>query len=207
MASSIEIVSNALILIGDNPISSFTEPGAGATAAANLYSDTYKQLLSEHPWSFALKEQKLNRLSQSPDSLTNWKYAYQNPTELIRYWAVMPHSDYAIVGSYVYSNQAELLARYVFAVAESQLPPHFQKAFAVAESQLPPHFQKALEYKLAADFALLVTEDQNKSQIFEQKYRMAIGQARSIDSQSHPQLAIIDQPFTDVRNNGTATYF
>jgi hypothetical protein len=192
MASSIEIVSNALILIGDNPISSFTEPGAGATAAANLYSDTYKQLLSEHPWSFALKEQKLNRLSQAPDSLTNWKYAYQNPTDLIRYWAVMPHSDYAIVGSYVYSNQAELLARYVF---------------AVAESQLPPHFQKALEYKLAADFALLVTEDQNKSQIFEQKYRMAIGQARSIDSQSHPQQAIIDQPFTDVRNNGTATYF
>jgi len=37
MASDIDIASNALVLIGDNPINSFTEPGAGATAAANLY--------------------------------------------------------------------------------------------------------------------------------------------------------------------------
>ena len=192
MASDIDIASNALILIGDNPISSFTEPGAGATAAANLYPDTYKQLLSEHPWTFALKEQKLNQLSQAPDPLTNWKYAYQNPTDLIRYWAVMPHSNYAMVGSLTYSNQTELLARYVY---------------AVAESQLPPHFQKALEYKLAADFALLVTEDVNKSQVFEQKYRVAIGQARSIDSQSHPQQPIIDQPFTDVRRSGDHFFF
>jgi hypothetical protein len=187
MASDIDIASNALILIGDNPISSFTEPGAGATAAANLYSDTYKQLLSEHPWTFALKEQKLSRLSQQPDALTNWKYAFQNPTDLIRYWAIFPHSNYAMVGSLTYSNQTELLARYVY---------------KVAESQLPPHFQKALEYKLAADFALLVTEDVNKSQVFEQKYRVAIAQARSIDSQSHPQQPIIDQPFTDVRRSG-----
>lgn len=187
MASDIDIASNALILIGDNPISSFTEPGAGATAAANLYPVTYEQLLSEHPWTFALKEQKLNQLSQAPDSLTNWKFAYQNPTDLIRYWSIMPYSNYAMVGNLTYSNQNELLARYIF---------------KVAESQLPPHFQKALEYKLAADFALLVTEDVNKSQVFEQKYRTAIGQARSIDSQSHPQVPILDQPFTDARRSG-----
>ncbi len=128
MASDIDIASNALILIGDNPISSFTEPGAGAKAAANLYPDTYAQLLSEHPWTFALKEQKLNRLSQTPDPLTNWTYAYQNPTDLIRYWSIMPYGLYDMVGSLVYSNQNELLARYIFKVAETQLPPHFQKA-------------------------------------------------------------------------------
>ena len=103
----------------------------------------------------------------------------------------MPYAQYAMVGSLVYSNQTELLARYVF---------------KVAESKLPPHFQKALEYKLAADFALLVTEDNSKSQIFEQKYRIAISQARTIDSQSHPQQPIISQPFTDVRRQGD-TFF
>ena len=30
MPSSIDIASNALLLIGDNPISSFDDPGAGA---------------------------------------------------------------------------------------------------------------------------------------------------------------------------------
>lgn len=187
MASDIDIASNALILIGDNPISSFTEPGAGAEAAANLYPSTKVQLLSEHPWTFALKEQKLNRLSAAPDKLTNWQYAYQNPTDLIRYWSVMPWANYEMVGSLLYSNQNELLARYIY---------------DVAETALPPHFQKALEYKLASDFALLVTEDKSKAELYDKKYRVAIGQARGIDSQSHPQQPIISQPFTDVRFGG-----
>ena len=62
MPSSIDIASNALLLIGDNPISSFDDPGAGAKVAANLYPETKKRMLSEHPWSFALKQQRLNTL-------------------------------------------------------------------------------------------------------------------------------------------------
>ena len=61
MPSNIDIASNALILIGDNPINSFDEPGAGAQAAAALYPETKKRLLSEHPWGFALKQQRLNK--------------------------------------------------------------------------------------------------------------------------------------------------
>ena len=113
MATDIEIASNALILIGDNPISSFTEPGAGAQAAANLYPSTKAEVLSNHPWSFALKEQVLNLLSQTPDPLTNFQYVYQNPSDLIRYWAVKPYAFYEIVGDKLYSNQNRLLARYV----------------------------------------------------------------------------------------------
>ena len=93
MSSDIEISSNALILIGDNPISSFTEPGFGATAAANLYAGTYEAILSEHPWTFALKEQYLSRLSQQPDQETNYTYAFQIPSDVVRIWAVLPHSN------------------------------------------------------------------------------------------------------------------
>lgn len=187
MPSSIDMVSNALLLIGDEPISSFTEPGAGAQAAANLYPDTYRAVLSEHPWGFALKEQKLNKLSQQPDELTNYQYAYQLPTDLIRLWAIFPHSNYAIVNGLLYSNQNELLARYVY---------------EADETALPPHVSKAIEYKLAADFSISVTEDENKHQLFERKYRDMIAMARSIDSQQHPQVPIIDSPFVDVRRSG-----
>ncbi len=48
MASSIDIASNALILIGDSPISSFEDPGAGAQAASNLYLETKKRFNSIH---------------------------------------------------------------------------------------------------------------------------------------------------------------
>lgn len=188
MASDIEISSNALILIGDNPISSFTEPGFGATSAANLYEDTYLAALSEHPWTFALKEQYLSRLSQQPDPETNFTYAFQVPVDAVRIWAVLPHSNYTIVGDLLYSNEKKLLMRY------NRKPP---------EAELPPHFVKALEYRLAADFSISVTEDLQKHALFERKYLNAMSLARSVDSQGKPPVAIVDSPFTDVRLSGS----
>jgi len=187
MPSDIDMSSNALILIGDDPIASFSDPGAGAQAAANLYPETYRQVLSSHPWSFALKEQLLNQLAAQPDDLTNYKFAYQLPSDMIRLWAIFPHSDYTIVGGLLYSNANELLGRYVF---------------EQDETQLPPHFTKALEYRLASDFAQLITESTSKSEFFEKKYLQAIAMARTIDSQQKPQVPIIDSPFVDVRFGG-----
>jgi len=191
MASSIDIASNALILIGDEPINSFTEPGAGATAAANLYQTTYEDVLAEHPWTFATKWQKLNQLAAEPDPLINYKYGYQVPTDSIAIWEIKPHSDYIIVNNILYSNQNELLARYIYA-------PN--------ETSLPPYFVKALEYKLASEFAISVTEDDKKNALYEKKYFQSLAKARSRDSQSKPQQPIIDSPFIDVRRSGSGFY-
>jgi len=191
MPTDIDMASNALLLIGDEPISSFTDPGAGATVAAAIYPETYKQVLSEHPWSFALKEQALSQLSQTPDDRTNYKYAYQMPTDLIRLWAIFEQSNYVIIGDLLYSNSNSLMARYVY---------------KVAETALPPHFVIAMQYKLASDFANSVTESTSKAEYYEAKYRTAVAQARSIDSQGRPQESIIDKPFVDVRYSGRGLY-
>ena len=188
MPTDIDIASNALLLVGDNSISSFDDPGAGATVAKALYPETYRMVLSEHPWTFALKEQELNKLSQSPDAETGYKNAFQVPGELIRIWAVFPHSNYTVVGNLIYSNENSLWARYVY---------------KVVETALPPHVVKALEYKLAADFAIPVTEDAKKAALYEEKYDKQVVRAKSIDSQNKPPVAIIDSPFTDSRFGGS----
>ena len=188
MATDIEIASNALLLIGDEPISSFTEPGAGATAAANLYADTYLYVLSEHPWTFALKEQKLNLLSQTPDPLTMYSYAWQLPTDIVRLWSIFPWSQYDLIGDKLYSNiNTDLLARYVF---------------KQEETMLPGHFVKALEYKLASEFAVTVTESMSMSETMLGKYQQAVARAKNIDSQGKPQVPMISSPFIDVRLSG-----
>ena len=46
--SKVQLASNALILLGDEPISSFTEAGAGAQTASNLYETAYLSILSSH---------------------------------------------------------------------------------------------------------------------------------------------------------------
>jgi hypothetical protein len=194
MSSAIDIASNALLLIGDNPISSFTEPGAGARSASNLYPATKEMVLSYHPWSFALKEQELSRLSQAPDSRTGYKYAYQIPTDLIRLWEIMPNSNYVMVGQLIYSNETALLARYVY---------------DVAESLMPAQMVKAMEYKLASELAISVAEDENKAQLYEQKARDQMAKASNIDSQGQPQKAIVSSPFVEARFGGSygGSYF
>lgn len=187
MPTDISIASNALLLVGDEPISAFTEPGAGATAASNLYPETYRSLLAYHPWTFALKEQILSQLSEAPNDLTGYGYAYQLPSDLIRLWAIFPHSRYVIVNGILYSNTAQLLARYTY---------------QVDETQLPPQFTKALEYKLASEFSISITEDEKKAQLYERKFRDYLAETMTIDSQQAPQVPIIDSPFTDVRNGG-----
>ena len=187
MPSSIDIASNALLLIGDNPISSFDDAGAGAQVAANLYPETKKRLLSEHPWSFALKQQRLNKLSQTPDILTGFKNAFQLPTDLIRIWNIQSHSNYTLVGNLLYSNENEILATYIF---------------DVPEVSLPPHFVKSLEYTLAGDFAISVTESVSMSEKMEKKAMLFTSKAMSIDSQGRPQQGITNSPIINARFGG-----
>lgn len=184
MSTDIDMASNALILLGDNPISSFTEAGFGATAAANLYNETYRDLLATHPWSFAFKEQYLNQLTSTPENVTGYTYAYQLPTDLIRIWETMENADYVIVGDKLYSNMNKILLRYVY---------------QVDETSLPPHFVKTMEYKLAAEFAPFIGEQVQLANFYEQKYMMQLGKAMAIDSSSRPQVGIVDSPIVDVR--------
>lgn len=193
MSSSIDIASNALLLIGDNPISSFNDPGAGAQAAANLYSQTKEMVLSYHPWSFAMKHQELSRLSAAPDTRTGFKYAFKTPTDLIRLWSIMPHSDYVIVGENILSNEPSLLARYVY---------------NIAESIIPAQLVKAMEYQLASEFAISVTEDENKAAFYQQKANLQLAKASNVDSQGQPQQSIVSSPFIEARMGGsTGNYF
>lgn len=180
MATSIDIASSALILIGDEPISSIDE----SKAASSLYQEIKEQLLSSHPWSFATKQQQLNRLSESPDEMTGYSYAFQLPTDLIRIWSIQDYSNYILVGDKLYSNSTTLLCTYIY---------------DAPESSFPPHFIKALQYALASDFAVAVREDMTVSGYYENKARFALSQATAIDSQSRPQISIIDSPLLSVR--------
>lgn len=191
MTSSIDICSNALQLVGDNPINSFEEPGAGPQVAKSIYSRTKEKLLGSHPWSFALKQQRLSRLSQTPDKKTGYLYAFQLPTDLIRIWNMQNHSDYILINGLVYSNQKELLCTYIY---------------DTAETALSPNFVAALEYALAADFAIAITENQSMNALYEQKSRSELSQAKFIDSQGRPQKGIIDSPLIDVRGGGNSIF-
>jgi len=189
MPSSIDIASNALILVGDDPISSFSDPGAGAKAASNLYPQVKQRFLSAHPWTWALKQQRLSLLSAAPDDLSDFDFAFQLPTDLIRLWNIQPYQNYRIIGDLLYANQnTGMLATYVY---------------DVDEVKIPAHGVKALEYLLASELAISVTEDENKATLYTQKANTMMAQASNVDSQGHPQDSIISSPFIEARFSGS----
>lgn len=187
MPTKIDIASNALLLIGDNPINSFTEPGFGATAAANLYETTYKSMLGSNNWSFAYKEQELSKLTGEPDQRTGFRYIYQLPTDMIRLWEPFNHADFDIVGDKLYSNLSSVFLRYIH---------------RVDETSLPEYFIEALEFRLASKFAKLVTDNDQLSTEYRIAYERQVASAMSTDAQGNISQQIVDSPFVDVRNGG-----
>lgn len=182
MATDISMCSNALLLIGHGTISSFTEGGAGAEVASNLYETTYENALTLHRWRFASGKAQLSQLVAAP--LNEWTYAYQLPADYLAGIKVYPNTDFEIYEDKLYSNSNEVALDYVF---------------KPDESKLPPYFVKLMEFHLAAQFAIPVTDNSTKSETYERKFMEQLKRAKFVDSQSRPNDPITSSPFTDVR--------
>lgn len=185
MASDIDIASNALQMIGAGSISSFTEGGAGAAVANALYEPLVLDILTSNFWRFAMKKQSLNKLSQTP--LNEFSNAFQIPTDSLKIERIEPRGFYKVFQDKIYSNSSSIELDYLF---------------RVDTSAFPAYFVLLLTYKMASEFALSVTDNEQKNAIYEEKFRTQLVRAYSADALQHPQTPIVDQPFTDVRNGG-----
>jgi len=182
MATSISMCSNALLLIGHGTISSFTEGSAGSRVASNLYDTTYENLLTLSRWRFATAKRDLGRLVDTP--LNEWTYAYQLPADYLVAIKVYPQSDYEIYEDKLYSNLTEVALDFVF---------------KPDESMLPPWFVKTMEYALASQFAIPITDNSTKAEEYRVQYEAQYKKARFVDAQARPNDAIVHSPFTEVR--------
>jgi hypothetical protein len=177
MALKIEIISRALVLIGANPISSLTEGTEGVVANA-LYEPTYKALIASHSWRFATKKAQLSRLTEAP--LNEWLYQYQLPSDYIVAFRTQYNSDYEVYGDKIYSDMSELYIEY---------------RYRVSEVMLPAPFELALEFLLAAQFAIPITDNSQRAQVYTNLYEAQLARAKFIDSSSRPQDPIAYDPF------------
>lgn len=182
MASNIDIASNALVRIGVPPISSFDEGGAAGQAASNLYEPTVRAMLSENRWRFAAAKRQLAQLTAKP--LNDWEYAYQLPSDMILLYRMFPRVPYEVYEDKIYTNSATCEVDYLS---------------RVDEALFPPYFQLACEFKLASEFALIVTSNRSLAETYEMKYLDQIKRARFADSQGRPADAIKNFEYIDVR--------
>ena len=149
--TKVDICSTALIMIGANSITSFSDDSTEATVCNTVYEDILKASLTRHRWRFATEQKQLSLLTATPTG--RYAYAYQLPTspELLQLITltvndfVIPYERY---GDKVfldnYGSNSSVIADYTF---------------RQDEAEFPPHFILALEYHLASLFAGSIARD------------------------------------------------
>lgn len=176
MAQKIEIISNASVLLGGEPISALSEGISGVLGDA-FYENTYRDLLSMHPWRFAMKKRKLAKTTTVP--INEYKYEYQLPSDCVVVRRVNEGLDYDIFEDKIFTNYNDVSIEYTY---------------RPTETILPDYFTATLQFLLASLFAVPITDNVSKGEFYTILYDKKLKVAKMIDSQSRPTTPIQSNP-------------
>ena len=191
--TKIDICARALIMIGAQPISSFSDGSTEALVASNIYDDVVEASLTRCRWRFATTQAELSLLANAPTG--RFDYAYQVPTSpAVLQIITLTVNDYVIPYSryqnYIYLNgygsNNEVIMDYIY---------------KVDEQYFPPHFRLALEYELAALFAGSVARDNGLIEQFKTLSERQFLIARNIDSTETTSKVLDTNRFINLRRS------
>jgi len=188
--SAIDISSRALILIGAEPITSFTDGTTESLVAGSLYEDICRSALSNTRWRFASDQAVLNRLTDAPTG--RYDLAYQLPSGTLIVHAITVNDS--LVQYQIYGDM-------VFADTSTQDSVIADFTFRAREEDFPSYFTVALEYSLASAFATSIARDGSLMQLMTQMADRAMLKARNIDSQQQTTRTIPQTRFSAFRRS------
>lgn len=171
--SPVSICSNALLMLGAQPINDFTEKNDRARLVSNLYDGVRDSLLREHIWSCAVKRALLAPDTDSPPF--DYSYSFTLPADFMRVISIgedgeMP--DYKIEGRQLLANVKSLKLRYVF-----------QNTDVTTYDSI---LINLLELAMAAKIAYAITQSTSMAQYRLQEYQLALRTAKAINGQEYP---------------------
>lgn len=188
--SDIDIASRALVLIGAEPITSFTAQSTEAIVANAIYEDMVRTTLCSSRWRFATNQAELNLLTAVPTG--RYDRAHQLPADLLMLHAVTVSDlviEYNVYGDKVFSDSASsdtLVADYTF---------------RALEQDFPSYFTVALQFSIAAAFALGIARDEQLSSVLEGKGAQLLQQAKTLDSQQQTTRKLLTSRFITERRS------
>ena len=198
--TSLSICSDALLMLGASPISSFTEGTDEANICNSLYPDIKIKTLASYPWSFSFKKVQLARLITTPT--TEYQYEYALPSDMIGTpRAVFISSsagsstqrDYRIMGGKLLTNYKEVYVDY---------------QYSVEEYEMPHYFVQNMKYQLTWHLAMPITDQIEKTDYWRTVAQGTPGengrggymrQAMNIDGQGQPTNGFQDFSLISVR--------
>jgi len=173
--SKVEIVSQAFSEIGSpRPINDLNDNPV--TAAASKRYDVIKQnVLSAHPWRFAMQTVALIKLAEAPLP-RQWEFAYLLPTDFLSAYRLRPNANFEqfqdrILTNFNNAGGTDLILDFVG---------------DTSEANFPAYIVELLVKGLASSLSMSVAQSAPLKEILVQEFRMQMNISRTIDSQSTP---------------------
>lgn len=189
-------LSAALVLCGEKPMNSTTDPRYGAAVGAALFDMIYENELQSNRWRFACKKAQLAQINTTPPN--EWQWCFQLPTDMllpIGFYGVNPDKSYEIYGDVIYTN----ITSNPGPLNSSAPVLTFDYLFKPDPATVPSYFSLLVTYALAKDMLKPVTESDTAASAMQTKYGIQRSRAMFADAQGRPNRPLQNSPFTQVR--------
>lgn len=191
MSTPIDICNSALVKVGQEPISSFTEESKSARVLRIQYPVIRDRLIQDHYWNFAVKTENLALLPEAQIGASESRFAL--PQDYFQAIKLISNRFYKIESGILITDQPTALLRYVW------------KNFNTFS--YTPLFREALAYAIASDIAYLMTQSNTVATRIEQLAKKARLDAASVDAQEDFIDNVHADDFVDSRFTEIQTHF
>lgn len=191
-ATPVSICSNALLMLGDNPISSFDETGDRVRLAANLWPMVRDYVLRRHPWNCAIKRVTLNPDETAP--AFDYARQFTLPGDCLRVLSTgleRTRCPYRIEDGKVLSDASGISLRYIY---RNENPATYDALLVWGLTQA---MRAVLVYGITASTSL--------EQQVEMAMRDVLRQARTVDGQEDEPDALDHSPLMEARYTATGS--
>ena len=186
--SAAEIASNALGILGGEPITALTDNSQRGRLCNRLYQPTMDEVLRAHPWNCAKVRRELARNQTAP--IWDFSYAYTLPTDpwCLRILETDLDEDgyeWQVEGRTLVSDQSSVKILYIGRISD---PTRFDSLC-----------EAAITHRLAAKMAYAITENASKVGDLWNLYAAILKEARSVDGQEGTIRQFTTKALTEVR--------
>jgi hypothetical protein len=188
-ASEVSICSNALLMLGAQPINDLTENSDRARLASNLFPAVRDYVLRRHPWNCAVK-----RVLLAPDverPVFDWTYQFTLPPDYMRTLSVGYagcEDDFKIESGKLLCDANPCLLRYVW---RNTNPATWDDMLVWG-----------MTVSMKAVMAYPITQSTSLAQVIEAALKDVLRQARAVDGQDETPDELGNSPLLAARMGG-----
>lgn len=186
MTTPVSISSNALVMLGADPFSSFDEAKPHVRAAAVLYPSVRDDVLRAHPWNCAIKRDVLAPLVTAP--AFGFTQQFQLPGDWLRNIQVGYDGcpiEFRTEGQRLLASVTVLPLVYVYR--------------NYIEDTWSTNLIHAMELAMAAKLAYTVTASASLRDSFRDEYARELKVAKAVDGQDDPPEEFMSGTFVESR--------